>query len=363
LSFFQVIRFHFASMVGAITAWLLWPPRSKWKSQSDFRAGVFLSFLFVILLVLHIYFSVGGDYCVFCMPGYLGFFFILGLMLLIITSSNWQNQISFWRQGLIFAVVLFLCTGIGYSAFEDIGNQLININIPGWLVGSASPGDVTLGAVLVNKFGLEYRDLRRLLPIVFGFGSGLILLFLTFIIKKISTRIPQKSISGSSFGYLFLVLFLVIGTVLSPSLVLGGGYSTYDCSWDVIRSYEKAGEHLNATIPEGSLVYWKGTLSAVPLLYVKNIRIFPAQINDGYSLVRIGEDADLLMKFGRWNREMGAQWAHQSDFVLIEQRSYDGWLKDLIESGKYLELESTLPAVPCRLNSRIRIFKNPGTGN
>ena len=69
------------------------------------------------------------------------------------------------------------------------------------------------------------------------------------------------------------------------------------------------------------------------------------------------------MKFGRWNREMGAQWAHQSDFVLIEQRSYDGWLKDLIESGKYLELESTLPAVPCRLNSRIRKFKNPGTGN
>jgi hypothetical protein len=34
-------------------------------------------------------------------------------------------------------------------------------------------------------------------------------------------------------------------------------------------------------------VYWKA-LSAVPLLYIDDIRIFPPQINDGYSYLPSG---------------------------------------------------------------------------
>jgi hypothetical protein len=44
--------------------------------------------------------------------------------------------------------------------------------------------------------------------------------------------------------------------------------------------------------------------------------------------------------------------------VLIEQRSFEGWLKEIINSGNYTELEPTAPAVPCRGNSQIRIFRN-----
>ncbi len=111
-------------------------------------------------------------------------------------------------------------------------------------------------------------------------------------------------------------------------------------------------------IPPDSLVYWKGTLTAVPLLYLDDIRIFPAQINDGYSYITSGDDLDILQKFGRWNDTLSVQWAHQADYVLIEQRSFFGWLKDLILSGGYEELPPTPWAVPCRENSQIRIFKN-----
>jgi len=94
---------------------------------------------------------------------------------------------------------------------------------------------------------------------------------------------PERPRATPSYSYWALVIFLLAGTLLTPSVVLGGGYNTYDCGGDVIASYEAAGAHLAQNIPPGSSVYWKGSLSTVPLLYVPGIRIFPAQINDGYS--------------------------------------------------------------------------------
>jgi hypothetical protein len=153
------------------------------------------------------------------------------------------------------------------------------------------------------------------------------------------------------------VVFLVVGTLLAPTMILGGGYTTYDCSDDVLESYEAAGKHLAENIPPGSRVYWNGQLSTVPLLYVQGIRIYPAQINGDYSLLRNGEDADLVNRFGRWNQALAYQWASEADYVLIEQRKFRDWLRDLMLSGGYEELTPTPPTVYCRDNSQIRIFK------
>jgi hypothetical protein len=43
--------------------------------------------------------------------------------------------------------------------------------------------------------------------------------------------------------------------------------------------------------------------------------------------------------------------------VLIEQRKFRDWLRDLMLSGDYEELPPTPPTVECRDNSPIRIFK------
>jgi len=358
LSFFQIFRFHFAVMCGAIASWLLWPRSDNWKRRSDFRVAVSLSILLVILLALHMWFSLFGEYCVFCMPGYLGFFFVIGLVLFILTSAIWLRDGPGWRQWAVVVVVLVLSAGIGFSAFETIGEPLINLSIPSKLVGSSIPGYVTLGSVLTNKFGPDNRELRRLLPIFCGFLSGLALLVLVFIARKLANRPNSIRKLPYSYGYLVLVAFLIVGIVLSPTLAFAGGYTTYDCSGDVLLSYEASGEHLDRVIPDGSLVYWRGTLTAAPLLYVSGIRIFPAQINDGYSYIVEGDDSELLKRRGRWNYDLAREWASQADYVLIEQRSYDGWLKDFVLERDYQELEPSPPAVPCRANSQIRVFKN-----
>jgi hypothetical protein len=358
LSLFQTIRFHFPVMVGVAASWLLWPARDKWRSKSDFRIAVFLTFLFAALLVLHMWFSLAGDYCVFCMPGYLGFFYVVGLLIMIITSSSWTRNEGWFRQLLVVGSILLITSGIGYSAFESIGQALIELPIPSSLVGSATQGSVPLGGILINKFGLASRDLRRLLPVVFGFGSGVLLLALSYLLYRWAQRKQVLQSPGFSYGYLSLVLVLAAGALLSPTIVLSGGYNTYRCSGNVLRTYEAAGRHLDETIPADALVYWKGTLSAVPMLYMDDIRIFPPQINDGYSYLTTGDDLDLIQRYGRWNDELSIRWAKQADYVLIEDRSFFGWLRDLIREGKYQEMTPTPLTVDCRDDSEIRIFKN-----
>jgi hypothetical protein len=360
LSFFHSIRFQFTAMIGALATWLLWPKRDSWKKRSDFRASVFVSALFISLALAHLWASLGKDYCPFCLAGYMSFFSLIGLILLILSFLSWRKQVSWWFQVIIAVLIVAISVGIGFGAFEDIGTQLLNIQVPRVLIGDfKTPGYAGLGAILTNKFGLESQDLRRLVPSLFGLVAGIILLVLAFGIKTVAARmqpLAQKKILVG-FSYWALIVFLISGTLLTPTPILAGGYRTYDCTGDVIQSYRTAGERLAKNIPSGSLVYWRGGLSVVPLLYVPGIKIFPPQINDGYSYFLVGKP-DVLLKFGYWNEELDHRWLDEADFILVEKRNYDGDLrKSIISLKDVIELEPTPPTVACRSDSRILIFK------
>jgi hypothetical protein len=352
------LRAHFVVLVGILAAWLLWPKIEKWKSRAEYRAALFVSALFLSLLLLHMWAALWNDYCVFCFAGYLSFFSSIGLLLLVITFSSWRQQVPLWYQTAICILIVGLSAGIGYSAFEDIGEPLYNMSIPRILLGSTSPGSVPLGAIFTNKFGLEIQELRRLLPTIFGLLTGSFILLIVFTTRFILARraANQENKNIPTFGYLALLTFFIAGALLSPSVIFGGGYRGYDCAWSVISTYESAGEHLAQTIPPGSLVYWQGGLSAAPLLYIPEARIFPPQINDGYSY-KIGEDTDVLLSYGFWNDELANQWLGEADYILVEERTFRGRVSDAVASGTYVELEPTPPQVLCRDDSRIRIFK------
>lgn len=375
LSFFHSLRFHFVSMIGVMATVMLWPRKGEWKKPSEMRSAVFLLALFISLLISHMWAALGKDYCVFCLAGYVSFFTAAGLLLIILTAMSWRKRLSLWVQLLIVLMVLVSSAGIGYGAFEQISDQLYNLNIPRWMLGSPEPGSVPLGAVLINKFAIAAQELRRLLPLIFGLIFGAAVLLCTLVVTFLASRwrkmqaahseikfanpvkAPHIERAPASFGYWALVIFLAAGFALSPTLALAGGYGTYDCPGDVIVSYEAAGQHLARAISPGALVYWKGTLSTIPLLYVRDIRIFPAQINDGYSMLETGDDLELIVRFGRWNETLSHQWAEQADFILIEERSFRGWLRDLVKGGGFEELMPTPPAAACRPDSQIRIFK------
>ena len=150
-----------------------------------------------------------------------------------------------------------------------------------------------------------------------------------------------------------LTTLLVVGLLLSPTPVLGAGYGDYDCGGDVLASYETVGANLAAHIPEGASVYWDGGKSAVPLLYLPDRQIYPAQLNGAYSF-RLGGEADALLGYGFWSTELQQNWQAEADYLLIEERVIDNYVLD---SDTWTEIAETPPAVVCFNDATIHIFQ------
>jgi hypothetical protein len=213
--------------------------------------------------------------------------------------------------------------------------------------------------VLANKFLLEYQQIKRLVPTLFGLGVGVGILATALLAWFFTTRFSPGV--KRPFAQWALIILLLMGVITTPTVALGGGYRTYDCNIDVLQAYQVQGNHLAHLIPPGSSVYWRGRLSVAPLLYVPGIKIYPAQINGDYSL-HIGGDPDVLEKYGFWNDELAQSWAKKADFVLIARHYYNGWLKDYVNAGEFDELEPTPAAAHCNADAQIRIFRRKPPG-
>ncbi len=354
-SFFLSFRVSFVALVGAVTTWFLWSPKNQWGKPGDRRSAVFLSSILLVLMLAHMWATLGKNYCVYCLPGYTTFFAVSGITLVIISFASWRKHVPFWQLPLIITFVLVLSTGIGYGATEDLGKPLFDLEFPKFFLGySLSSGTVPTGELIATIYQLEAKEVRRILPAISGFIAGLFTLFIALIIHIGTTGFRKRK--QPAYGYWALLTFLVVGLLLSPTLPLGGGYQFYECSGDVIQSYERAGEFLASKIPPGSRVYWSGSLSAVPLLYVPDIIIYPPQINNGYTFYS-SQESDKLAQYGFWNEELAQKWANETDYILIQQRSYKGWLVDVVNSGDFDELESSPPTVACLKGAQIRIFR------
>jgi hypothetical protein len=108
LSFLHSLRLHFTAMIGTLATVLMFQRRNKWKSASAFRTSVFLLTLFVVLALLHMWAALGNDWCVFCLDGYLAFFSMVGILLIVASFSSWKRQMPSWYQ----AMIVFLILGI-----------------------------------------------------------------------------------------------------------------------------------------------------------------------------------------------------------------------------------------------------------
>ena len=368
MSFFQGVRIQFFAIFGAILVWIYWPSKDKWRSAWRYRAGVFLSALLVTLFGFHLWASLGKNYCVFCFSTYLSFFSFLGILLVILAFSSWEQFANRFGRWVPSALILALSMGVGYSAkkiwanqqtVEQLARSILRIEVPRFSSLRIQPGTVELWSLFANKFGWAEVDifstttdfLRAATPIILGLIIGL--LFLRFgsgwwdKIAGADRKITLSPSAGIS------TLFLLLGTAVSLGLGLSPG--DRDCGWDVIASYEAGGAHLAEYVPAGSKVYWWGGLSAVPLLYLPDVEIYPPQINNGYSF-RLGGDPDGLERYGWWSQELAEQWIHEADVILIEARLYGGYATSFAESDAFDEVSPTPPLVPCRSNSPIHIF-------
>jgi len=191
---------------------------------------------------------------------------------------------------------------------------------------------------------------------MFGLGAGLITIALAIGARiVISLRQKKQSEQIPSIGYLALVIFMLGGILLSP-FSLTFDIQSNNCGDDIINSYEEVGKYLSEIIPPGSLVFWKGGRSSIPLLYIPEVQIYPSQINGDYSYF-LGGDSQIILKFGGWNEELANQWMQEADYLLIEERYMESWFKGIDLNDGYTQLEKSPYTNACRENSQIRIYE------
>jgi len=349
LSIFQAFRFHFIALFGSITVFLLWVRPARWRSIVEFRIGLALIVLFWGLLFMHFMAAIVMDYCVFCFKNYIAFFNIAGILLVAASVRSWNWHMPVFTQFLLVTSSLILFSGIGYSAFEDIGSFALSLPAPRirdqWIL----PGFITWQDMLSYGFNLDVNLAKKYASALFGLLVGLLFIFLVYGWWR---RVWRAS-NGTSFGAFYTASLLIAVIFFSP--IISGSYGKPDCRSNVILANEKIGEHLRSIIPTGSMVYWNGGLSTAPLLYLPGVKIFPAQINNGYSYKQGGDTAELY-RFGFWNDEMNAEWKANADFFLLEEERYPGW-KEFLSPTEFDEYAPTAVGTSCLENTRLRIFK------
>lgn len=371
LSFWQGVRFHFVPLLGALGIILVWSPREALRKIAQFRVTVFGYVLFAVLFGFHAWAALGKDYCVFCFPVYLSFFSLLGTVLIVVSFNSRYTKYSKPRYRLLSLLILLLFTGVGYSSFNDVGatfitqptvRQILLTEVPRVSGLSFAEGRIELWGLIGNKFGIGYEKViqesqywaRVFFSTLLGFVVGLVVLFL----GRQGINFQGSKLAPSPVSRLF-VIALIAGMVLSPTLVLGGGYRNYDCGGDVIKAYEEAGSHLQALISNGSHVYWGTGGSPVPLLYLMDIEIYPPQLNGIYSF-KYGGSPDGLLKFGIWNQSLAEKWSVEADVILVNSSVFknqsQAWLASILDSDVFDELNPTAPVHPCDKTSQIRIF-------
>ena len=361
IAFFQGIRYHFIPVVGSIFALVLWSRPRDWKAASPrgaapaIRAAVFLALLYFILFTMHAWAAVASQYesysCVYCFANYLGFFDPLGILLLVIAlSASWKCSPSRVMGILAILLVLVLSVGIGFSSFENVGSSILNMPVPRMRDGQFLPGTTLLVDLIKNKFGFALPVIKRYISSAIGLAVGFGILLIAFFMwhrrsaKNVQTR--------SSFAFILLNAYLVLGLLLSPLLNAGG--SQIHCKQDLLAANEQLGAHLARVIPPDSLVYWDGGLSFTPMVYVPNVRIFPPQINDGYAY-KAGGDPDVLLRFGYWNSVLLTQWRDSADIFIIEVKRYPYW-KDYLNPQEFEEYQKPPTAPTCNDGAGLRIF-------
>lgn len=347
-AFFQGLRYHFIALFGGLLALILFPRRASWTSASAFRAAVFLAASYFILAVMHGWASLASRYesysCVFCFANYLGFFDPLGILFFVLVFSQAQNRsLNQAARALILLIAPIVAIGIGYSLFEQIGRGWLDLPIVPRFRATGL-GFAPLADFLMQAFDLSLIQIKRAIGSTLGLFAWAAISGIAFWIWKRTKK---------NFALIFVNLFLIVGFILSPILHLGE--SQLDCRNDIIRAHEELGAYLTSVIPDSSLVYWDGGNAFTPMIYVPQARIFPPQINDGYTF-HVGGDADALYYFSHWNADLDSRWRAEADIFIIEAKRYSSW-QNFLTPQNFQEFARPNASPACADGAELRIFK------
>jgi len=350
-SFFIAVRYHFISLIGVFLTFPLVIRKRNWRSENEWKMIVSLLALFSIFFGFHGWASLTKNYCIFCFPNYVAFFIPLGTLISVLTISNiTEKKLSvpiLYTAGMF----LILMPGIFFGSLETVGARVMKLPVPRIKDGKLVGGVIKVWELIRNRFELPYEQQILIIPPVFGLIISIsIIIILLIAYKLINRKHNIKSGIVLSVGIYFFAI------LLTPTHLLGKFPYENTCDGDVISTYEKVGEQLQAKIPDGSSIYWGAGSVVTPMLYILDTEIQPLQLNGIYSK-RTGGDRDLLEKNGYYNAESQRDWRDSSEFILVQSRNMVDFWKTYLDPSLFNEYEPTDPIDPCEPNASLQIFR------
>lgn len=349
------ISYHFLAFLGAFTTWLLWPRRTDWKNDFQRRAAVFLSILFLALVLLHAWAATFNDYCVYCFPGYTNFYSSAALLLVAVSASAWRRDPPIWRHILSMLVILLTGTAVGYARGGEIAALFKQRFFHNLLSARLPFLHTDVWQLFAGRFGPEYNAVfkifrNQIFPALLGLMAGLaVILMATLLARLLRGRIRL------TWTPLALSMLMALGFLLLPTPYLGeSGLSR--CAPGEIQAYEAAGAHLAKYIPPGAHVYWSAD-APTPLLYIPQTKIYPPQLNGSYNY-SLGGDTDALLRYGWWDEPSARRWAAEADFIVIQQGNFpvSDWLAERL-AADFEELPVSPSTGACLDDASLRIFR------
>lgn len=354
VSFFRTVRFHFALLVGAAAAVMIWQRSLVRNDKNRWKALVFMFILFWALFAAHAWVTLRGDYCNYCLEGYLSFFAPLGIVLGLASFPHWLNTMGRWMNALLALGCMVVGGGIGLAVADDVRYGLLYLPLPRFLLDFPrwEGGTFLPIEVLRNVFTqLTDRQAHFTDLIISGGVLGLLFAFSIWFVYKWMRRHRQSAVS---YGYVLLSGLLIAGFLFAPTAVFSGGRYTYDCTPETLANYRQIGSQLAQLIPPGSQVYWQ-SMAATPLLYVPGIDIYPPQVNDIYSFYLNGKD-EALLRLGLWNESIARRWLAEADVIVVEEIYFQGFVRHVIKNGAYKLISVLPPLSSCRPESQLRVY-------
>lgn len=364
-TFGQTVRINFVVLIGVLAVLLLLPWRRKFAPSDETsisktyfniqKQNTFLLVTFIVMLIIHLW-AANGHSCRFsCLPGYIMFFFVFGLVLIPASAQTWAIKMPLWRQILVVAVLIGVWAGTEYNfnadylTFRyDLIRNTFDQPIPQALIHRTAP----VWQLLENKFGYDHYPLRQfiieneqMVTILYWTKILGIVLVLTpiayWLIKKIGFK-------PASFGHFALYFTLLIGIAFGGNYYFGDFYTFEPCEDSVIASYQQVGDSLAELIPPGSQMYWNIKANMLAL-YLPERETFTPQLNSTFTYLNfIYPDPDTLYKFGWWDQTLEEQWIQEADFILVEQRFFDETWQQRLDNGEVEQIFVTEPTAICR---------------
>jgi hypothetical protein len=336
-SFATGMRDNFFVFFGSLSALVLFPKRALWKNDDHFKMAVFLGVTFLLLVIMHTLASLFVSYCVYCFSGYQMFFTVLGFFFVLVVFLNGFDT-SRTRQILLFIGVILFAAILGLYYHPQWGGWLLtHIQLPrvNRMFTRGEFSFVSLQDVLYHSLKIVVPDVQeRMVGLTGGVFLGGVL---WFALALLSRFLLQKNWMPK-YGFVNLVLFccLAFGTLYPFSASVKA--PSNPCSARYITYYEQAGRSLAQLVPPGSQLYWKGSGKHLALmLYLNDVKIFPAQIHAGGGYV-VG-DTKQLPRFGMFNQELDTQWRDSAEVLVVWEENMSPDLLEFLQQQPYEQVQ------------------------